>query len=89
MAKNSLFLIGRDILRAEKLARLYGIHTVQIKEIQSSVIGSLVVITAHPRHLQFFTLVTSLYEALICEYGFRISRDLQTETFRMFIQSAR
>lgn len=89
MAQNTLLLVGTDLLRAEKLSHLYGVHVVQIKQIQSPGIGGLIVITAHPRHREFFYLLTRLYEALICEYGFRITHNLQTETSRIFMQLGR
>lgn len=89
MAQNTLLLVGTDLLRAEKLSHLYGVHTVQVKEVSNSVVGTLVVITARPQHREFFDLLTCLYEALICEYGFRITQNLQTETSRLFMQLGR
>jgi hypothetical protein len=85
VARNTLFLVGASLERAYKLSKLYGPYVVQIKEVQNPVIGTLTVITAHPQHRQFFTIVTNLYSSLIEEYGFTITQNPEKVFFLRFL----
>lgn len=86
MAIEQWFVIGTNLDRAQKLAGLYGKYAVQIKEVQSPVLGCIVLISARPEHRQFFMIITNMFSSLIEEYGFTITQNPRTELFQLFLK---
>lgn len=89
VAYNVLCVVGEDRARADKLTQLYGSYAVQVKEVKSPVICTLIILRPRPQHQEYFELLTKLYSALIEEYGFRITQNPSVETFRRFLETGR